>query len=236
MYDLYSYNVKHNLENGWNNTDGDNSSTSWNCGVEGETDDKSVNDLRMRMVKNAFATLLCSRGAAMFYAGDEFCNTQFGNNNAYCQDNEISWLDWTRLKKYKEIHDFVSDMIAFRKKHSCVRHSIDPSSIGFPDISVHNTWAWNGNFNDHDHVIGVMFAGTDKKGEEDTVFIGINAYWETCSIELPKLPEGYSWNVDFYTAVEHKKKNDYNNLIHREGNKLSLEARSVVVASVCKNK
>ena len=236
MYDLYSYNVKHNLENGWNNTDGDNSSTSWNCGVEGETDDKSVNDLRMRMVKNAFATLLCSRGAAMFYAGDEFCNTQFGNNNAYCQDNEISWLDWTRLKKYKEIHDFVSDMIAFRKKHSCVRHSIDPSSIGFPDISVHNTWAWNGNFNDHDHVIGVMFAGTDKKGEEDDVFIGINAYWETCSIELPKLPEGYSWNVDFYTAVEHKKKNDYNNLIHREGNKLSLEARSVVVASVCKNK
>ena len=97
LYDLYSYNEKHNEKNGWNNTDGDNNGHSWNCGAEGETDDPNVNGLRRRLIKNAFAALLCSRGPAMFFAGDEFCNTQFGNNNAYCQDNIISWLDWSRL-------------------------------------------------------------------------------------------------------------------------------------------
>ena len=89
LYDLYSYNEKHNEKNGWNNTDGDNNGHSWNCGAEGETDDPNVNGLRRRLIKNAFAALLCSRGPAMFFAGDEFCNTQFGNNNAYCQDNII---------------------------------------------------------------------------------------------------------------------------------------------------
>ena len=98
LYDLYSYNEKHNEKNGWNNTDGDNNGHSWNCGAEGETDDPNVNGLRRRLIKNAFAALLCSRGPAMFFAGDEFCNTQFGNNNAYCQDNIISWLDWGRMK------------------------------------------------------------------------------------------------------------------------------------------
>ena len=236
MYDLYSYNTKHNLENGWNNTDGDNSVTSWNCGAEGETDDEYINGLRNRMVKNAFATLLCSRGAVMFFAGDEFCNTQFGNNNAYCQDNEISWLDWDRLKKYKEIHDFVSDMIAFRRKHTVIRHSTNPSSFGFPDISVHNTWAWNDKFNDHDHVIGVMFAGCDSKGKDDAVFIGINAYWEKCPVQMPDLPSGYSWNIDFYTDVPHKKATDYNKMVDRQLNKITLAPRSVVVASLKYNK
>ena len=114
LYDLYSYNEKHNEKNGWNNTDGDNNGHSWNCGAEGETDDPNVNGLRRRLIKNAFAALLCSRGPAMFFAGDEFCNTQFGNNNAYCQDNIISWLDWSRLEEFKEIHDFVRHMIQFR--------------------------------------------------------------------------------------------------------------------------
>lgn len=112
LYDLYSYNEKHNEKNGWNNTDGDNNGHSWNCGAEGETDDPNVNGLRRRLIKNAFAALLCSRGPAMFFAGDEFCNTQFGNNNAYCQDNIISWLDWSRLEEFKEIHDFVRHMLS----------------------------------------------------------------------------------------------------------------------------
>lgn len=231
MYDLYSYNVKHNEANGWNNTDGDNSVTSWNCGAEGETDDPEINGLRMRMIKNAFATLFFSRGAVMFYAGDEFCNTQFGNNNAYCQDNEVSWLDWTRLKKYREIHDFVRDMIAFRKNHEVIRHATAPSGFGFPDTSIHNSLAWNDKFNDHDHVIGVMFAGRDKKGREDAVFIGINSYWEECPVELPALPEGYDWNIDFYTYAPYKKGTDYNALIYRSGNTYHVKPRSVIVAS-----
>lgn len=235
MYDLYSYNVKHNEANGWDNTDGDNSVTSWNCGFEGETDDKQVNDLRMRMIKNAFTALLCSRGAVMFYAGDEFCNTQFGNNNAYCQDNEVSWLDWTRLKKYKEIHDYVQDLIAYRKKHTVIRHKTEKSSLGFPDISIHNTWAWNDQFKNDDHVIGIMFAGCDKKGNEDAVFVSFNAYWEQCRVELPKLPDGYEWKIDFYTNVPHKKNTDYNALIHRQGNYLELAPRSCVIASIIRN-
>ena len=87
LYDLYAYNEKHNEANGWDNTDGSSDNQSWNCGVEGETDDPAVNALRRRLIRNAFALLMCSRGIPMFLAGDEFCNTQFGNNNAYCQDN-----------------------------------------------------------------------------------------------------------------------------------------------------
>ena len=135
LYDLYSYNEKHNEKNGWNNTDGDNNGHSWNCGAEGETDDPNVNGLRRRLIKNAFAALLCSRGPAMFFAGDEFCNTQFGNNNTYCQDNIISWLDWSRLEEFKEIHDFVRHMIQFRKEHPILRKMTKPSSCQFPEIT-----------------------------------------------------------------------------------------------------
>ena len=106
LYDIYSYNVKHNEKNGWNNTDGSDDNNSWNCGVEGETDNPDILRLRKRMCKNAFATLMCSRGAALFLAGDEFCNTQFGNNNGYCQDNKISWLDWNLLKENSDMFDF----------------------------------------------------------------------------------------------------------------------------------
>ena len=231
LYDLYSYNVKHNDANGWNNTDGDNSSTSWNCGCEGETDDPGVIALRLRMIKNAFVTLLCSRGAAMFYAGDEFCNTQFGNNNAYCQDNDVSWLDWTRLKKYREIHDLVTDMIAFRKKHEVIRRAAKERAFGFPDISVHNTRAWNSECRDYDHVIGVMFAGKTADGKDDAVFIGINTYWEQCPVELPALPEGFRWNIDFYTYGSYSSGQDAGRLLHREGMTCFPEPRSVFVAS-----
>lgn len=232
MYDLYSYNKKHNEANGWNNTDGDNSNTSWNCGFEGETQDKAINDLRIRMIKNAFSSLMCSRSAVMFYAGDEFCNTQFGNNNAYCQDNDVSWLDWTRLKKYKEVHDFVSALISFRMKHDVIRHKTEASGLGFPDISVHNTYAWNSTFRNDDHLIGVMFAGKTKSGREDAVFIAINSYWENCRTELPELPKGYSWNCEFYTYLPFKKGEDVNSYIDRSGYKVVLAPRSVMIFSV----
>ena len=232
MYDLYSYSRKHNEANGWNNTDGDNSNTSWNCGTEGETDDPEINALRLKLVKNAFAVLMCSRSAVMFYAGDEFCNTQFGNNNAYCQDNEISWLDWSRLKQFKEIHDFVSDMIEFRMKHDVIRRSTEACSLDFPDISIHNTYAWNDSFRDDDHLIGVMFAGKDKKGRDDAVFIAVNSYWEVCHPQLPELPKGYSWNCDFYTGVPYRKGEDANGLIKYIGDRAELAPRSVAVFSL----
>lgn len=162
LYDLYSYNEKHNEKNGWNNTDGDNNGHSWNCGAEGETDDPNVNGLRRRLIKNAFAALLCSRGPAMFFAGDEFCNTQFGNNNAYCQDNIISWLDWSRLEEFKEIHDFVRHMIQFRKEHPILRKMTKPSSCQFPEISVHNGTPFNASTDYKTKLIGIMYAGRNE--------------------------------------------------------------------------
>ena len=169
LYDLYSYNEKHNEKNGWNNTDGDNNGHSWNCGAEGETDDPNVNGLRRRLIKNAFAALLCSRGPAMFFAGDEFCNTQFGNNNAYCQDNIISWLDWSRLEEFKEIHDFVRHMIQFRKEHPILRKMTKPSSCQFPEISVHNGTPFNASTDYKTKLIGIMYAGRNEEDREDDI-------------------------------------------------------------------
>lgn len=203
LYDLYSYNMKHNEKNGWNNTDGDNNGNSWNCGVEGETDDPAVEGLRRRMVKNAFATLMCSRGPAMFFAGDEFCNTQFGNNNAYCQDNIISWLDWNRLTEYREVHDFFRYMIAFRKKYAVIRKTTKPAACKLPEISVHNGYPWNGGTDDNSHLIGIMYAGRDEMDiRDDIVFYCMNAYWEPLMMQLPELPQGMQWKIRVNTNVE----------------------------------
>lgn len=121
MYDLYAYNDKHNEGNGWRNTDGSNDNRSWNCGCEGETQDPEVLNLRFRMIRNACAVLMCSRGTPMFLAGDEFGNTQYGNNNSYCQDNEISWLDWNLLKKNHDLFEFFQFMIHYRMSHPIIR-------------------------------------------------------------------------------------------------------------------
>ena len=121
------------------------------------------------MVKNAFATLLCSRGPAMFYGGDEFCNTQFGNNNAYCQDNIISWLDWTRLEKYREIHDFVRYMIGFRKRYAILRKKTKPVACNLPEISIHNGYPWNGGTDSNSRLIGIMYAGRDEHDTRDDI-------------------------------------------------------------------
>ena len=197
LYDLYSYNEKHNEKNGWNNTDGDNNGHSWNCGAEGETDDPNVNGLRRRLIKNAFAALLCSRGPAMFFAGDEFCNTQFGNNNAYCQDNIISWLDWSRLEEFKEIHDFVRHMIQFRKEHPILRKMTKPSSCQFPEISVHNGTPFNASTDYKTKLIGIMYAGRNEEDtEDDIVFYCMNAYWEPLVMQLPVLPNGKHWRTN----------------------------------------
>lgn len=204
LYDLYSYNEKHNEKNGWNNTDGDNNGHSWNCGAEGETNDPNVNGLRRRLIKNAFAALLCSRGPAMFFAGDEFCNTQFGNNNAYCQDNIISWLDWSRLEEFKEIHDFVRHMIQFRKEHPILRKMTKPSSCQFPEISVHNGTPFNASTDYKTKLIGIMYAGRNEEDtEDDIVFYCMNAYWEPLVMQLPVLPNGKHWHVDTNTNAEY---------------------------------
>lgn len=204
LYDLYSYNQKHNEMNGWNNSDGDNNGNSWNCGAEGDSMDPRVVGLRLRMIKNACAALLCSRGPAMFFAGDEFCNTQYGNNNAYCQDNEISWLDWNRLEEYQEIHDFFRYMIAFRKEHTIVRKRTKTASCYYPEISIHNSYPWNDSIDGNTKLIGIMYAGRDDADtKDDIVFYCMNAYWEPLVMQLPDLPAGMHWKICVNTNVEY---------------------------------
>lgn len=231
LYDLYSYNEKHNKRNGWNNTDGDNNGHSWNCGAEGETDDPNVNGLRRRLIKNAFAALLCSRGPAMFFAGDEFCNTQFGNNNAYCQDNIISWLDWSRLEKFKEIHDFVRHMIQFRKEHPILRKMTKPSSCQFPEISVHNGTPFNASTDYKTKLIGIMYAGRNEEDtEDDIVFYCMNAYWEPLVMQLPVLPNGKHWHVDTNTNAEYFDGEDFTAKTELLGvNTIRVPARTTII-------
>ena len=231
LYDLYSYNTKHNENNGWNNTDGDNNGHSWNCGCEGETDDPKIEALRRRLVKNAFAALLCSRGSAMFLAGDEFCNTQFGNNNAYCQDNIISWLDWSFLDKYREIHDFARFMIHFRADHPVMRKPTKPAECGLPMISIHNGEP-NRTVTYYDsHLIGIMYAGRNAEGtDDDIVFYTMNAYWEPLDVRLPEPPAGRHWKVAANTGCEFRDGADVQAETEMKGpNQFVISERSTVI-------
>lgn len=189
LYDLYSYNHKHNEANGWNNTDGSDDNRSWNCGAEGDTKDPLILKLRYRMIKNAFAVLMCSRGTPMFLSGDEFCDTRFGNNNPYCQDNLTSWLDWKLLDTHRDIFEFCKYMIHFRRNHPAIRKSIAQSHCGFPPISQHGATPWDDNFTQDSKIVCTMFAGHNEKQDfEDIVYLAVNPYWESILIHLPKLP------------------------------------------------
>jgi len=231
MYDLYAYNEKHNEMNGWDNTDGDNNGRSWNCGHEGETDDPAINSLRRRLVKNAFAALLCSRGAAMFFAGDEFCNTQYGNNNAYCQDNIISWLDWNRLEEFKEVHDFVRYMIDFRKKHAVLRKRTKEAACQLPPISVHNGYPYNSVTEHNTHMIGIMFAGRNEQDTgDDIVFYCMNSYWEPLTLQLPSLTNGMQWRVKVNTNCEYQDDADFDYMTEKFGpNTIRVPARTTII-------
>lgn len=225
LYDLYSYNIKHNEANAWNNTDGADDNRSWNCGVEGETDNPDVLNLRKKMIRNAAAVLLASRGTPMFFAGDEFCNTQFGNNNAYCQDNEISWLNWNDKEKNKDIFEFFKFMIEFRKQHEIIRKRMKPSAYGFGDVSFHGDRPFITDFNYDTRMVAVMFAGKKPSGEEDIVYVAINAYWESVTVQLPQLPRGYCWKLAVDTDAD-----IYGfDLQEQIGSQWIMEPRSVVI-------
>lgn len=206
LYDLYAYNEKHNEKNGWNNTDGTWDNASWNCGAEGETEDAGVNALRRRMIRNAFAILMCSRGIPMFLAGDEFCNTQFGNNNAYCQDNITSWLDWSLLEKNRDMFRFFQYMIKFRKAHRVLRADVSDGACGFPDVSSHGVRPWRDHFEEHERYVGVMFAGQERGGQPQIVYVASNAYWEELEVRLPELPGTMNWQVVADTWEESQEK------------------------------
>lgn len=199
LHDLYTYNYKHNEANGWDNTDGTNDNYSWNCGVEGETDDPEVNKLRKKLMRNAMATLLLSRGVPMLLAGDEFGNTQFGNNNAYCQDNEISWLNWKLLDENRDMFTFVQYLIWFRLTHRVIRMDTEKCSMNYPCISMHGLQPFWTDFGGNHHYIGIMYAGVHhRSGEDELIYMAINAYWEPQTVTLPQAPTG----CKFYLMID----------------------------------
>lgn len=229
LYDLYSYNQKHNEANGWGNTDGADDNNSWNCGVEGETDDPAILALRKRLMKNACAILLCSRGTPMFLSGDEFADTRYGNNNPYCQDNLISWLDWSLLKKNKDLFDFFQYMIRFRKDHPVIRKDLEPSYLGVPAMSTHGLTPDETNFSGDSHVVCVRFAGYDEATQkEDLVYLAVNSGWFPVTLTLPELPEHYKWKVAVNTG-DPKCQFFHKNSMPTVESKIFLGERSVII-------
>lgn len=200
LYDLYAYNNKHNEANGWDNADGANDNRSWNCGAEGETDDPEVLSLRYRMIRNACAVLMCSRGTPMFLSGDEFGNTKFGNNNSYCQDSKISWLDWRMLEKNRDLFEFFKFMIAFRKQHTVIHKKLPDSVCGMDPIHTYNLNAEEVDIPRDARTFCVSFTGYDKnKGKDDLVYIAVNTYWEDVTITLPNLQGHGAWHLSVNT-------------------------------------
>ncbi len=210
MYDLYAYNMKHNEDNGWDNTDGSDDNRSWNCGVEGETDNPEIREMRLQMIRNACTVLMCSRGTPMFLAGDEFGNTQYGNNNAYCQDNEISWLDWRLLEKNRELFEFFKFMIAYRKKHPIIQKKLPDAVCGMESLHAHDMNADRTELSKDTKAFGISFAGYDKeKGKDDLVYIFVNPHWEDVRITLPHLGQRGAWHLSVNTYGDEKHKYYY---------------------------
>lgn len=211
LMDLYSYDVKHNEANGEYNRDGVDYNYSWNCGREGKTKDKKVLSLRRKQIRNAFTILLLSQGTPLILAGDEFGNSQCGNNNPYCQDNEITWLNWDDINTNKDIFEFVKFLISIRKCHPVLHmdyplKSMDYISSGYPDLSYHGTKAWYPDYSFYSRMLGIMLAGQYVKvspAENDINFyIACNMHWEGHTFDLPGLPKNMKWYVLFDTAEE----------------------------------
>lgn len=204
LHDSVTYEKKHNEKNGENNRDGHPYNYSWNCGEEGESRRKKVLERRNRQVRNALLLVFASQGIPMLLAGDEFGRTRGGNSNAWCQDNEISWINWKLGRSRRELLEFTRELIAFRKAHKIFHMPLqlrymDYGKNGYPDVSYHGTRAWYSDFDAYSRHIGIMYCGEYAKyagGEpEDFFYVALNAHWEPHVLALPNLPKGRLWYV-----------------------------------------
>ena len=208
LADAVSYNARHNEDNGENGADGTSDNNSWNCGVEGRTRKLPVIELREKQIKNALAYVLLSQGVPLIYAGDEFGNTQGGNNNAYASDNAVGWVSWRLAKRNKSITEFVKSLIAFRKEHGILHteqelRGNDYRGYGIPDVSWHDTKAWYTDQSAESRSYAVMYNGAYAKksdgSSDDIIYVCYNAHWECHTFALPQLPLGMLWKTLFST-------------------------------------
>ncbi len=232
MMDMVSYNRKHNEKNGEKNRDGKDYNFTWNCGEEGASKRSRVLKLRRKQIQNAFAMLMLSQGTPLFFMGDEFGNSQQGNNNPYCQDNEITWLDWNDMEKNADIFEFVKKLIAIRRENK-VFHQDDECRMadykfyGYPDLSYHNEKAWIPEFDHESRNFGFMLYGDYAEGCQGTNwYVAINMHWEPREFAMPK---GMKWEK--YLTTEN---GEENLLIESEGNEAGTisqnDTRTVLVA------
>ena len=230
LADLYSYDVRYNEANGEQGKDGTEYNYSWNCGEEGPTRKPKIQNLRMQMMKNAMTLLFLSQGVPLLLGGDEFGRTKKGNNNSYCQDNAISWIDWKLLQKNKEFFEYVKELIAFRKAHPLFTldrelKETDFISCGWPEVSVHGITPWHIDYASYNRLAGFLYCGnyvrkTDRT-LEDSFYIMFNMHWEKHEFELP-IMEGKEWVIVFHTVNKET-------IGQRVGENINIEARSIVV-------
>jgi glycogen operon protein len=246
LADLVAYESKHNEANGEDNRDGDSANRSWNCGVEGPTDDAAILSLRRRQRRNLLATLLLSQGTPMLLAGDELGRTQRGNNNAYCQDNEISWLDWEGAET--DFLDFARRITALRSAHPIFHrarwfegrpvYQEDAHDIAWiaPDGSEMTEEDWRANFA---RTLGMFLNGAQLPPElsrgdgagDDSFFVIFNAYWEQIEFYMPHARFGASWGVVLDTAREFDPFPEGETRVVEAGASITVAGRSVVVLS-----
>lgn len=209
LMDMVSYDRKHNEQNGEENQDGTNYNCSWNCGVEGKSRKKNIQRLRLRQMKNALTFLFIAQGMPLLYSGDEFANTQEGNNNPYCQDNDITWIKWNQTEIGKELLSYTRHLIYLRKKYrnryaAPLRGENTPA--GCPGISFHGREAWKPDTDPASRSLGILYYGTsdrdEKKAQERFVYIGVNMHWEVNYMGLPSLPKGKRWTYHISTGEE----------------------------------
>jgi len=240
LADLVSYDYRHNEANGEENRDGSAYNYSWNCGIEGSTRKVSILELRRKQMRNSILFLLLSQGTPMLYAGDELGNSQNGNNNAYCQDNPIGWLDWTKNKRSEEMSAFVKAAIAFRKEHHIFHadHELldtDYRAVGVPEISFHGKHAWVPDMEVSSRQLGVMYCGqyvmNDDKKADAYFYVAYNMHWEEQEFALPKLPVNLKWNLVIDSAAKGEV-GIYSSercIPERDGNHFKVPPRTIIV-------
>jgi glycogen operon protein len=233
LYDLTAYNEKHNSANGENNNDGIDDNLSWNCGAEGETDSPDINRLRMRQMKNFFTILMLSRGVPMFVAGDEIGRTQQGNNNAYCQDSALSWMDWSCVNKNGELLEYVKKLITLRKKFKCLHSgeffSGKTDKNGQPEVAWHGTQTGRPGWDDPEaRCLAFTLSGMDGK---TYIHVIMNMYWEQLDFEIPEI-KGVRWGKLADTSADAP--DDFYKITATppvEGDTITAEGRSIIILS-----
>lgn len=245
MMDMVSYDERHNEANGEDGRDGIEYNCSWNCGMEGNSRKRSVRQLRIRQIKNAFLMLFLSQGTPLIFQGDEFGNSQVGNNNAWCQDNEIGWVNWKQLRLNREIFEFAKKAITIRKLHKIFHmeqelKGADYKAIGYPDISYHSTQPWYYSGSPQYRHVGILYCGDYAGNEKELLFVAYNFHWNEHEFALPNLPVGMSWeqiltsgtDAEFETEVlkeEKAEKNKKRKEIQRKKVTVKVCPRTVVI-------